>query len=40
MPQGLFLLLVFGYGTLIMLHIPILDRCLNRYVASQGSEAN
>lgn len=40
MPQGLFLLAVFGYGALIMLHIPILDRCLNRYVKSQGGKAD
>jgi uncharacterized membrane protein YesL len=26
MPQGLFLLLLFGYGTLIMLHVPLLER--------------
>ncbi|OZG61829.1 beta-carotene 15,15'-monooxygenase [Bifidobacterium lemurum] len=36
MPQGLFLLLVFGYGTIIMLHVPILEYALRRYTAGEG----
>lgn len=32
MPQGLFLLVVLGYGTLIMLHIPLLERALRKYI--------
>ena len=32
MPQGLFLLLVLGYGTMIMLHVPILEHVLKRYI--------
>ena len=32
MPQGLFLLVVLGYGTLIMLHIPLLEHALREYI--------
>lgn len=32
MPQGLFLLLILGYGTIIMLHVPILEHVLKRYI--------
>ena len=32
MPQGLFLLAVLGYGTILMLHIPILEAVLGKYV--------
>ena len=40
MPQGLFLLIILGYGTLIMLHTPVLEGVFVRYVgkatASEG----
>lgn len=32
MPQGLFLLLVLGYGTMVMLHTPILERVFAKYI--------
>jgi hypothetical protein len=32
MPQGLFLLVILGFGGLIMLHTPILERVFARYV--------
>ena len=32
MPQGLFLLLVLGYGTMVMLHAPILERVFAKYI--------
>lgn len=32
MPGGLFLLLVLGYGTVIMLHIPLLERVMRAYM--------
>ena len=35
MPQGLFLLLVFGYGAIVMLHVPILEHALRAYTASK-----
>ena len=31
MPQGLFLLLLMGYGTCVMLHIPLLERVFAPY---------
>lgn len=33
MPQGLFLLAILGYGTLIALHTPLLNGALARYVS-------
>lgn len=33
MPQGLFLLAILGYGTLITLHTPLLNGALARYVS-------
>lgn len=39
MPQGLFLLIVLGYGTLIMLHTPVLEGVFVRYAGkSKASE--
>jgi uncharacterized membrane protein YesL len=35
MPQGLFLLVVLGYGTMLMLHIPVTERVFAPYV-TQG----
>ena len=32
MPQGLFLLLVLGYGTMIMIHVPIFEHVFRKYV--------
>ncbi|MDF7640795.1 YesL family protein [Bifidobacterium sp. ESL0784] len=32
MPQGEFLLFVFGYGSMIMIHIPILEHVFKRYL--------
>ncbi|NMM94959.1 DUF624 domain-containing protein [Bifidobacterium oedipodis] len=32
MPQGLFLLVVLGYGTMIALHIPLLEHALRPYL--------
>ena len=32
MPQGLFLLLVLGYGTMIMIHVPIFEHVFRRYM--------
>jgi hypothetical protein len=32
MPQGLFLLMVLGYGSMIMVHIPIVERVFKKYV--------
>lgn len=32
MPQGLFLLVVLGYGTVLMLHIPVLERAFAPYL--------
>lgn len=31
MPQGLFLLVVLGYGCMLALHVPILEYALRRY---------
>ena len=33
MPQGLFLLLVLGYGTMLMLHSPILEHVFRKYIS-------
>ena len=35
MPQGLFLLLVLGYGTMLMLHSPILEKHVFRKYISK-----
>ncbi|MBT1173091.1 YesL family protein [Bifidobacterium sp. MA2] len=32
MPQGLFLLVVMGYGTLTMLHVPVFERAMRAYL--------
>ena len=32
MPQGLFLLLVLGYGTMIMIHVPIFEHVFRKYM--------
>ncbi|MFT8331879.1 DUF624 domain-containing protein [Bifidobacterium psychraerophilum] len=32
MPEGLFLLVLFGYGTLIMLHTPLLERGMSAWL--------
>ncbi|MCO6559290.1 MAG: DUF624 domain-containing protein [Bifidobacterium sp.] len=32
MPQGEFLLFVFGYGSMVMIHIPILEHVFKRYL--------
>lgn len=32
MPQGEFLLIVFGYGSMVMVHIPLLERVFARYI--------
>lgn len=32
MPQGLFLLVVMGYGTLTMLHVPVFERAMKAYL--------
>ncbi|TPF84828.1 MULTISPECIES: YesL family protein [unclassified Bifidobacterium] len=37
MPQGLFLLIVLGYGSVLMLHVPILERVFAAYVAGGGN---
>ncbi|MDF7665869.1 YesL family protein [Bifidobacterium sp. ESL0745] len=34
MPQGEFLLIVFGYGSMVMVHIPLLERVFAKYVRS------
>lgn len=34
MPQGLFLLLLLGYGTLIMVHTPLLNGAFKHFVAN------
>lgn len=39
MPQGLFLLLVLGYGTVLMLHVPILERVFAKYIAADEQSA-
>ena len=33
MPQGLFLLLILGYGTMLMLHSPILEHVFRKYIS-------
>ena len=33
MPQGLFLLLVLGYGTMLMIHSPILEHVFRKYIS-------
>ena len=33
-PQGLFLLMVMGYGTMILCHIPLLERGFAQYLKS------
>ena len=35
-PQGLFLLVVMGYGTMILCHIPLLERGLTKYLKSDA----
>ena len=43
MPQGLFLLLLMGYGTCVMLHIPLLERVFAPYTrrsATTHDDAN
>ena len=37
MPQGLFLLIVLGYGSVLMLHVPILERVFAACVALSGT---
>ena len=32
MPGGLFLLVILGYGTMLMLHIPVTERVFNPYL--------
>lgn len=41
MPQGLFLLIVLGYGSLLMLHVPILEHVFRKYIhpAEEPEEA-
>lgn len=34
MPQGLFLLLLLGYGTLIMVHTPLLNGAFKHFAAN------
>ncbi|AKV55825.1 hypothetical protein BACT_0090 [Bifidobacterium actinocoloniiforme DSM 22766] len=36
MPQGLFLLVILGFGSLIMLHTPVLERAFARYVRQES----
>ena len=33
MPGGLFLLVILGYGTMLMLHIPVTERVFKPYLA-------
>lgn len=33
-PQGLFLLMIMGYGTMILCHIPLLERGFAQYLKS------
>ncbi|MEK0225951.1 YesL family protein [Bifidobacterium mongoliense] len=37
MPQGLFLLVILGYGSLLMLHVPLLERALAEYTTTGHS---
>ena len=37
MPQGLFLLLLMGYGTCVMLHIPLLERVFAPYTRQSAT---
>ena len=37
MPQGLFLLLLMGYGTCVMMHIPLLERVFTPYTKTVES---
>ena len=39
MPQGLFLLLILGYGTMLMLHSPILEHVFRKYIGSDTRTA-
>ena len=32
MPGGLFLLVILGYGTMLMLHIPVAERVFKPYL--------
>ena len=38
MPQGLFLLVVLGYGSVLMLHVPILEHAFAKYVNKPESD--
>ncbi len=35
-PQGLFLLIVLGYGTMLMCHVPLLERAFKPYLSNGG----
>lgn len=38
MPQGLFLLVVLGYGTMLMLHVPILEKVFAKYIKDDDGD--